>query len=53
VVDEPIQKNLHVVEKPMASLNVLIEDENDVVLTDYVKTIGLAMRGIKVFISEK
>jgi hypothetical protein len=37
VVDEPIPKNLHVVEKPMASLNVSIEDENDVILTNYAK----------------
>jgi hypothetical protein len=37
----------------MASLNVLIEDENNAVLADYAKKIGLAMRGMQVSISGK
>jgi len=52
-VDEPIQENLHVVEQLMASPNVLIEDDNNAILIDYAKNIGLAMRGIRVSICEK
>ncbi len=52
-MDEPIQENLRVVEKLMASPNVLIEDENNAMLIYYAKNIGLAMRGIRVSICEK
>jgi hypothetical protein len=53
VVDEPNQENLHVVEEPMASPNVLIENENNAMLAYYAKKIGLAMKGITVSICEK
>jgi len=52
-VDEPIQENLHVIEKLMASPKVLIEDEDNAMLIDYAKNISLAMRGIRVSICEK
>ncbi len=44
VVDEPNQENLHVVEEPMASPNVLIENENSTMLAYYAKKIGLAIK---------
>ncbi len=53
VVDERNQENLHVVEEPMASLNVLIENENNAMLAYYAKKIGLAIKGITVSICEK
>jgi hypothetical protein len=37
----------------MASPNVLIEDEDNAMLIDYTKNIGLATRGIGVSICEK
>jgi hypothetical protein len=37
----------------MAGLNVLIEDENNAILVDYAKKIGLVMRDMQVSISEK
>ncbi len=46
----PIQKNLHVVENPMVSSNMSIEDEDNVMLTNYGKNIGHAMKGIRVSI---
>ncbi len=52
-VDEPNQQNLHVVEEPMASPNVLIENEDNAMLANYAKKICLAMKGITVSICEK
>jgi hypothetical protein len=37
----------------MASLIVLIEDEDNAILVDYAKKIGLAMRGMQVSMNEK
>jgi hypothetical protein len=37
----------------MASLNVLIENENNAMLAYYAKKIGLAIKGITVSICEK
>jgi hypothetical protein len=37
----------------MVGPNVLIEDEDNVLLVDYAKKIGLVMKGIRVSIREK
>jgi hypothetical protein len=37
----------------IAGLNLLIEDENNVILVDYAKKIGLVMRDMQVSISGK
>jgi hypothetical protein len=37
----------------MVGLNVFIEDENNAILVDYAKKIGLVMKAMQVSISEK
>ncbi len=37
----------------MVGLNVLIKDENNAILIDYAKKIGLVMKGMQISIIEK
>jgi len=50
VEDEDI---IVVTNEPMVGLNVLIEDENNAILIDYAKKIGLVMKGMQISIIEK